>query len=729
MKSLSLFAATAALIFPLSSYANSASYLLGTRPIEPSGDITWENATVQAQALAAQLSVQDKVDLARILVGTTVPCFVIPEKPQIGFKGFCILDSVTGVGGGYNNASTFSAPVNLAATFDKDLMRQQGELIAEDLRSRGVAIALAPVLNLQRSPAGGRNFEFAGADPVLSSIVNVQHIRGTQSKGVMSVAKHYILNEQEHNRFTANSVISPRAFHEVYLRPFKAVVEAGVGAIMCSYNPVNGVSSCENPTTLGILKNDLGFKGFVMSDYGAAKNGSAAANAGMDMILTGDPRSAWANLTTLVQNGTVPESRLTDMATRILAAWIKLGQREITFPLSTLTVTGPTNTSYKDHIRTVGAASSVLLKNEQGALPLTNGTLKTVAVIGENAMPHVTELNRCLNNVFTTCIDGHVALGWGSGTTKFPYLVDPLTAITEKASARNITVVSTSDHALAAPTAKKADIAVVFVFASSGEGANPPFQPVQGHYGDRYDLKLWQNGDALVKSVADVQKTVVVITGPGAVDMPWIHHPNVVGVIHSMFPGQESGNAIADVLFGDVNPSGRLPFTIAESREHYAADVDYTGLTIEYKEGTLIDYRWFEARGKSPLFAFGHGLSYTTFQYSQITVTAPSSDSAAFTLLVTITNTGNVAGHEVVQLYVQLPEHTCPKQGCAKELRDFERISLVPHESRIVRFRLYKDDLSYYDESKGSWALPFGDFCVSIGASSSDIRSTATFTM
>ncbi|KAJ1544068.1 hypothetical protein HK405_008900, partial [Cladochytrium tenue] len=354
--------------------------------------------------------------------------------------------------------------------------------------------------------------------------------------------------------------------------------------------------------------------------------------------------------------------------------------------------------------------------NDGGALPLSG--VKKIAVIGEDAAAPAS-LNGCSDH---GCIDGTVAQGWGSGTTYFPYIVAPVDGVTARAKKSGISVTSALNNTeltAAVSAAKAADVAVVFVFADSGEG----YITVEGNAGDRNDLELWHGGAALIEAVAAIKETIVVIHSPGAVDMTgWSTLPNVKAIIYALMPGQETGNSIADVLFGDVNPSGRLPFTVAADRADYAADVVYSTDPVTYSEGILIDYRWFEATGKKPVYAFGHGLSYTSFAYSNLRV--ESAGPHAYSVTVDVTNTGQHFGHEVVQLYVKLPSSTCQPPGCSKELRNFERIPLGPSQSRTVSFRLTADDLSYFSVAESRWLVPEGTFEISVGASSADIRAS-----
>ncbi|KAJ1535461.1 hypothetical protein HK405_015663, partial [Cladochytrium tenue] len=372
--------------------ASVAASAAADAAVEFNPHITWDQAVARGQALAETLGLEDKVRLATGVGWTQGPCVGnIAAVPAIDFQGLCLQDSPTGVRFALN-VSAFPAAMwvpeggldgclfisNVAATFDKELMYQHGVKMGAEQRAKGVSVTLGPVMNLARAPEGGRIWEAAGGDPFLTSFVASLQVEGIQSQGVIATAKH------EHNRNGGDSVVDLRTFHEVYLRPFKACVDAGVGAVMCSYNRINGTYACENPATLQILKGELNFQGFVMTDWWAANSTAPTANAGTDMMMPGGAtqnitESLWGpNLVAAVRVGNVSEARVTDMATRILASWIKMGQDDghfpgVNFDSWNASASQPVNVqgNHKDHIREVGAASAVLVKNDGGALPLS----------------------------------------------------------------------------------------------------------------------------------------------------------------------------------------------------------------------------------------------------------------------------------------------------------------------------------------------------------------------
>ncbi|KAJ7625259.1 beta-glucosidase [Mycena polygramma] len=637
--------------------------VLPAPPVVGQGD--WKDAVAKAQKFVAGLTLEEKinvttgVDVLGRCVGNT------GTIPRIGWKGLCLEDSPLGVRFA-DFASAFPAGINAAATWDVDLIEARGKAMGSEHRGKGVNVALGPMTNMGRQAASGRNWEGFGADPYLSGAASVATINGIQSVGVIATVKHFIANEQEHYRGGSNAAqiyssnIDDKTMHELYLWPFAEAVKAGVGAVMCSYNKINQTQACQNSKLMnGALKEELGFMGFIMSDWAAMINGVQPALAGLDMNMPGfeaygqgpqdnpNPVTAtnsyWgAALIEMVKNGSVPESRVDDMVTRTLAAWYKLGQDEDYPDVNFSQLTQATYLNGElvnehvnvqaDHyklIRQIGAASTILLKNTKNALPLTVKNLKRISIIGSDAGPNPDGANGCSDR---GCSQGTLAMGWGSGTANFPYLVDPLSAISTHIQSINPTVVIDSvlnDFNLGQvnTVAQLADACLVFVNADSGEG----YITVDNNAGDRNNITLWHGGEALIAATAAVcSNTIVVqhVVGPVTVES-WIDHPNVTAVLHAGLPGQESGNAIVDVLFADstqaTNPSGRLPYTIAKAREDYPADVLYTSTMstpqITYDEGLGIDYRWFDIKNITPRFEFGFGLSYTTFAYSGLKTT------------------------------------------------------------------------------------------------------------
>ncbi|KAF7290169.1 Fn3-like domain-containing protein [Mycena indigotica] len=671
-----------------------AGYEEWTSPIvvpapDVKGSADWAPFVARARKFTAQLTIEEKVN---VTTGVDVNGRCVGNTgtlPRFKWAGLCLEDSPLGVRFA-DFASAFPASINAAATWDVDLIKARGVAMAQEHRGKGVNVALGPMTNLGRQAAAGRQWEGFGSDPFLAGVATAVTIEGMQSVGVIATVKHFIANEQEHFRGgsesfpIASSNLDDKTMHEVYLWPFAEAVKVGVGSVMCSYNLVNQTQACQNSKLInGILKEELGFQGFIMSDWAAMINGVQPALAGLDMNMPGfvgygigdqnqpDPSKAtnswWGvELINMIRNGSVPESRIDDMVTRIFATWYKLGQDrgypEVSF--SQLTQDTYLNGELvnkhinvqADHyklIRQIGAASTVLLKNTKNALPLSVRKLKRVGIFGSDAAPHPAGPNACSDGQNDKgCNEGTLAMGWGSGTANFPYLVDPFAAISAHIRSINPTVVVEgvlSDYAYnaMAPVARNSDACLVFVNADSGEG----YINVGGNQGDRNNITLWHGGEALIANVAgQCANTIVVQHAVGAVTVEdWIDHPNVTAVLQAGLPGQESGNAIVDVLFSDspqaTNPSAKLVYTIAKKREDYAAEVLYTNNVpnngnpqLTYDEGVNIDYRWFDVKGIKPRFEFGFGLSYTTFGYSGLRVSGhkrraeavsrPSSSSA-----------------------------------------------------------------------------------------------------
>jgi beta-glucosidase len=698
---------------------------------------SWDEAHNLAQNVVSKLSLEDKVAVVSGLgwgnrcVGDLGKVKAIPN-----YNGLCFQDSPQGIRFA-NLVSAYPSTINLGATFDRDLMVKHGELQGKEFKGKGVNVALSPMMNMIRAPDAGRNWESPGADTYLVSEASRLLTRGIQSQGVIATAKHFIGNEQEHFRETSSSQIDDRTLHEVYLPPFEAAIEEGVAAIMCAYNLVNQTLACENQELLDrVLRKEMGFKGFVMTDWWATKK--TVEGTASDVMMPGTDAFSSTNpvwgpkLLDAVRNGQVPASRLDDAVQRTLAAWYKLGQ-DTGFPETNFNSFRPNEGpqvnvqgNHKEHIRAVGAASSILLKNERNILPLKSG--QKLAVIGEDAGPGNSTNNNCNDHA---CTSGTVAMGWGSGTAWFPYIITPFDGVKNRAEKAGSTVTSTFDdrnYELAKKLASEADVALVFVNANSGEG----YLTVEGNAGDRNNLFLWRNGDQLIEEVASVSKNVVVVIhAPGAVDMNrWIKNPNVAAVIHALFPGQESGNAIADVLFGDVNPSGRLPFTINTNPQDYAALVmknpavppGFLVPQVVYTEGLYLDYRFNDARNIKPLFEFGYGLSYTSFEYRNFRI-APTQQGAEVTFEVF--NTGEFDGHEVPQLYLGKP---AAAQSPIKELKDFDR-KLIKKGSH-VQFKMSVDakKMRIWNTIEQRYVVVPGTYTIYIGSSSRDIKWQTTFT-
>lgn len=726
--------------------------------------------------------------------------------------------------------------------------------MAQEHKGKGITIQLGPVAGpLGRTPEGGRNWEGFSPDPVLTGIAMAETIKGMQDTGVIACAKHYIGNEQEHFRQVGeaaghgytisesiSSNINDRVMHELYLWPFADAVRAGVGSFMCSYSQINNSYGCQNSQTLNkLLKSELGFQGFVMSDWGAHHSGVSSALAGLDMSMPGDTEfdsglTFWgSNLTVAILNGTVPEWRLDDMAMRIMAAYFKVGltiedQPDVNFNAWTHDTYGfkyaYSKEDYEqvnwhvdvraDHnklIRETASKGTVLLKNNFNALPLKQP--KFVAVVGEDAGPNPKGPSGCADR---GCDQGTLAMGWGSGSTEFPYLVTPDSAIQAKVleyGGRYESILDNyDDNAISSLVSQPDATCIVFGNADSGEG----YITVDNNWGDRNNLTLWQNADHVIHTVSSLcNNTIVVLHSVGPVLLnDFYEHPNITAIVWAGMPGEESGNALVDILWGEVNPAGRSPFTWAKSRKDYGTDIMYEpnngqgAPQQDFTEGIYLDYRHFDKAGIEPIYEFGYGLSYTTFKYSDLRVVKkhvrpynpttgtttqaptigqppsgdlntykfpagfkyirsfiypylnstlslraasedpeygrtdfipphardgspqplnPAGDQVSsggnsmlydelYEITAKITNTGRVAGDEVVQLYVDLGGDNPPRQ-----LRDFDRIHLLPGQSSTFRATLTRRDLSNWDVKAQNWHVSDSPKRVYVGRSSRDL--------
>ncbi|KAG0141967.1 hypothetical protein CROQUDRAFT_663111 [Cronartium quercuum f. sp. fusiforme G11] len=756
-------------------YENWTSPIVLPAPVQD-GSFGWGSVFTRAKEFVSQLTIEEKVNLTTGS-GVNGPCVgQTGTIPRLGFnQPICFQDGPSGVRF-TDFVSVFPSPINIAATFDKNLMRRRGIGLGKEFFGKGVNVALGPMVNLMRSPTAGRNWESFGADAFLSGVSSVETILGMQSTGVSACVKHFVGAEQEHFRggghgadvAIESSNIDDRTMHEVYAWPFAESIRIGVDYVMCSYNRVNQTQACENSKLInGILKTEHKFQGVVISDWAAAISGVRSALAGLDMNQPGferygqiserDPSKAnssyWGlQLIESIKNGSVPISRLDDMVQRIISTYFKRGQDKKSYPARNFHSFGQGTLSEQaegnehvnvqaEHyklIREIGAASTVLLKNVRQSLPLPSpDKLKSIAILGSSAGNNPNGPNSCQHR---GCNVGSLAIGWGSGSVDFTYLVSPASAIEAYIRAKNPTisldvVLNDTDFTEVTIAASRAEVALVHVTADSGEG----YIEVEGNEGDRKDLKLWHSGDELISSTASVcSNTIIIIHSVGAVDMEaWINHPNVTAVIYAGLPGQELGNAEVDILWGQVNPSARLPFTIAKNRTDYPADVLYNSSLqvpqINYKEGMLLDYRHFDHNKIEPRFEFGYGLSYTNFSYSDIRIKTdrrrlysdrkdPHDNELSVTFL--IENVGRLDGHEVAQLYLGFPDNIGEP---IKVLRGFERIFIKSRDRKEVVINLRVIDISIWDVISQNWIVPRGKMMIWIGSSSREILLTSDF--
>jgi beta-glucosidase len=647
----------------------------------------------------------------------------VPGIPRLGLPDINLADSAYGVRGTAlqsRYATALPSVLGLSASWDPDAAFLYGSVIGRELRAQGFNMSIGGGMDLIREPRNGRNFEYASEDPILSGIMVGQLARGVQSNHIMGDIKHYALNDQETGRNTLNALLDLRAMRETDLLAFQiAIGLAHPAGVMCSYNRINGDYACENDYTLNqVLKRDWGFKGFVLSDWGGTHSTVKAALAGLDMDQPGDDNFFSEPLKQAVLAGTVPQARLDDMVHRIVRSMFAAGV--IDQPPMPRSVVDPFRG--RDDAQNIEEESLVLLKNAGGILPLSAAKVRSIAVIGGHADVGVlsgggsAQVDSPGGNAVDPRAGGSI---WGKAVY-FPS--SPLRYIREQAAPdAHITYDPGTDPAAAAKAAAAAQVAVVFVTQWMTEGA------------DAATLSLPDQQDALVAAVAAANpNTIVVLENGGPVSMPWA--ANVKGILESWFPGIGGGQAIARVLFGLVNPSGKLPVTFAATE----ADLPHpqvTGLTprtgnngadasaapnqarnfpVDYNvEGMAVGYRWFQEKNKQPLFPFGFGLSYTRFVYSNLKVEA-NAKSVSFDLR----NAGVQNGDEIAQVYVTLP---APAGEPFRKLAGWKRISLTPGATQTVSIPLDPLYLSIYSAADDTWSRPSGDFLIEVGGSSADL--------
>ena len=652
---------------------------------------------LRANLLINAMSLDDKITMVHGVSGPYVGNQAGLDKLSV--PALHLSDGPAGVADGIQGVTALPAPIALAASWDPALARQYGKLIGEEARGKGVHVSLGPMINLVRVPQGGRDFETFGEDPYLTSIMGAQHILGIQSQGVVANAKHFICNDQEYTRGNENTHVDDRTLNEIYFPPFLAAVHAGVGSICAAYNAVNGPWSAESPMLRDILKNGWGFDGFIECDWGGNFHVEIAATNGLDMEMPLDQRFG-SPLKSLVQSGVVPMAQLDSMVRHILVPLFRFGifDNPPTGSINSV-VTGPEHAQFA---RDAAVQGMVLLKNSNSMLPLNTNAIRTIAVSGSVASSNP------------------IWVGGGSALVYLPYYNDPLAGITNRAGSSIAVTYDQGDAGAslqaAVQAARQADIAIVCVGQQTGEGI------------DRTGFGLPADQDALVNAVANANPHTIVVMFEGAGTlMPWLGQ--VQAVLLAWYPGQENGNAIASILFGDANPSGKLPVTFPADSNQVPASLDWqypgTNLEVFYAEKLLMGYRWYDASNATPLFPFGFGLSYTTFEYSNLSI-SPVNAAGQVTIQCDVKNTGARSGAEIAQLYLGFP-------GTAgeppKQLKGFQKATLSPGTTSHMLFQLGWEDLAYWDTNTRSWIVPSGLFQVMVGASSRDIRLNGNFTV
>lgn len=710
-----------------------APYLDENAPLETRIEDALSRMTLEEKV--AVLHAQSKFSSAG------VPRLGIPEvwctDGPHGIRPEVLWDEWDQAGWTNDSCTAFPALTCLAATWNPEMSALYGRSIGEEARYREKDVLLGPGVNIYRLPLNGRNFEYMGEDPYLSSRMVVPYVQGVQTNGVAACVKHFALNNQEVNRTRVNVVVDDRALHEIYLPAFRAAVkEGGAWAIMGSYNCYRGEHCCHNSYLLNdILKKEWGFDGVVISDWGGVHDTKQAIENGLDMEfgswtngLSWGASNAYDNYylarpyLELLRRGEASEATLDDKVRRVLRLIFRTA-------MNTHKPFGSLNSP--EHLaaaRRIAGEGMVLLKNDGSVLPFDPGTMKRLLVVGENAVKMMT-------------------VGGGSSSLKVRHECTPLEGLRKAAgdgvevlyergyvgdvstdyngvdSGQDLTETRTAGELLAdaVAAAREAD-AVLFVGGLNKSG----HQDCEG--ADRLSYGLPYGQDTVIEALAAANpRLAVVLVSGNAVAMPWIDR--VPAVLEAWFSGSEAGNALADVVFGAVNPSGKLPFSFPVRLEDNGAIAlgEYPGGdSVTYREGLFVGYRWLESKGIAPLFAFGHGLSYTTFSISGVRSDRTSLGSdGRIRVSADVTNTGDRAGAEVVQLYIGDEESSLPRP--VKELKGFQKVSLAPGETRTVTFDITPEQLQYYDDRQGAWVAEAGLFTAFVGAASDDIRGTVTF--
>jgi beta-glucosidase len=638
----------------------------------------------------------------------------IPGIPELKIPTFRVTNGPVGVGmGDCNPQEKATAPpvsLGLAAGFDAALAYSYGKLIGGEVRTLGVHELEGPGMDLGRVAQGGRNFEYLGEDPYLAGVMAVNITKGVQSNGIIAMAKHFVLNEQEASRNSVSVVIDDRPYHELYLLPYEmSVKDGGIGSIMCSYNRIGGVYACENPYALTtVLRGQWGFQGYVQSDFGATHSTAASLNAGEDLEMQSGRFYTPEAINKALADGSLKMATIDQALRRRYTEEFKAGIFDR--PITRGTIDAAANGALA---RAFGEQTAVLLKNG-GMLPLSAAGVKTVALIGQARYA------------------ANAAVGGGGSARIAPlYTVTPLQGLENvlkelgSSATVNLTVVADDlgDLPNAVAAAKSADVAIMMAGVYTSEGR------------DRADLSLPTKQDDMISAIAAANpRTVVVLKDLVPVLMPWIE--NVPAVLETFNPGEEDGNVVGRLLFGIVNPSGKLPMTYPRSAADTAANAPetYPGVAspegypiVEYREGLEMGYRWFQARKKEPLFPFGFGLSYTQFRISKPNVTPEVSDAKKpIQLRFEIENVGKREGAEVAQVYLGLP----PAAGePPKRLVGFEKVRLNPGEKREVRITIdpaaSNHPLGIWDAKAQNWTVPSGRYQIYLGNSSANVAQTA----
>ena len=639
--------------------------------------------------------------------------------PGIAALGIPLLNITNGPAGAANGgpghggpATALPAPIALAATWDTSLANSYGIVVGLEAFDLANGFMEGPDINITRTLQNGRTFESYGEDPYLAGQISVADIEGIQTQGMIAEAKHFAANNQETNRMTINEIIDERTLREIYFPAFEASVEqGGAGAVMCAYNMVNGTFMCENNLLLNqILKGQWGFNGFVTSDFGATHSTAPSANGGLDLEMPTGVFFTLPALQTALAGNQITQATINGMLTRRFLTMMRFN----IFPNAPVFTGISAGVQTADGLtaRSIAEAGMVLLQNHGGILPLNAGSLHNVAVIGPYA--------------------GAAMTGGGGSSKVVPlYTVAPVAGIQNRAGGSvTVTYADGSNIPAAVTLAQAANVAIVMVGDSETEGVDDP-------------ISLSGNQDALVTAIAAANaNTIVVMKSGTGILMPWA--ASVPAILQAWYPGEEDGNAVAAVLFGDVNPSGKLPLTIPVSAADPSPPADgsapaqYPGVpvggvpTATYSEGIFVGYRHYDQSNITPLFPFGFGLSYTTFSFSSLSInpttfTFTGNPNQTVTVSFNVKNTGSVAGAEVAELYVGIPSTAVPEPP--KWLKGFQKITLTPGQTGQVQLMLNMRSFAYWDITSESWKVVPGTYQIMVGDSSRNIQLQSPVTI
>lgn len=733
-----LFGLALAVVLPLSAQQKPV-YLDEAQPIEK-----------RVEDALSRLTLKEKVAMVH-----AQSKFSSPGVPRLGIPEFWMTDGPHGIRpevlwdewdqAGWTNDSCVAYPALtcLAATWNPEMSMLYGKSIGEEARYRNKTVLLGPGVNIYRTPLNGRNFEYMGEDPYLSAQMVVPYVQGVQQNGVAACVKHFALNNHEVNRHNTNVIVDDRALYEIYLPAFKAAVQQGKAwAIMGAYNLYKGQHACHNQYLLNdILKGEWGFDGVVVSDWGGVHDTDQAITNGMDMEfgswtngLSAGTSNAYDNYYLAlpylqrIQEGKVGTKELDDKVRRILRLAFRTTM-DTKRPFGTLL-----SEAHYEAARRIGEEGIVLLQNKNNVLPIDLNNTKKIAVVGENAIKMMT-------------------VGGGSSSLKVQRELSPLDGIKQRVAgkaevvyARGYVGDSTGEYngvvtgqnlkddrspqeliAEAVKVAADADYVIFIGGLNKSDGQDC-------EDADRKGIELSYGQDAVISALAKANKNLIVVNISGnAIAMPWVNE--VPAIVQDWYLGSEAGSALAAILMGDVNPSGKLPFTFPVKLEDVPAHIlgEYTGersreiIDIKYNEGIFVGYRWADKQKKvKPLFPFGHGLSYTTFEYGKpVADSKTMSADGTLTVKVNVKNTGAREGQEVVQLYISDKKSSLPRP--IKELKGFQKIKLAPGEAKEVTFTIDKEALNFFDDAQHAWVAEPGKFEAIIAASSADIKGIVPF--